>query len=127
MKGSLHTLINLTSLAPNTTSSLGTYVGLKNARRLSIIFRGSYAGAIGTTPCLDIYPAFTPSPGSIDTVAIGSITLAIGAAAAVKQRSRADFGSVDLTAFPYIVCKVRHRMVTGTLGPILAKAFVKSE
>jgi len=126
IKGTLLTMINLTRLGPGSTSPYGTYVGLGNAKSVSISFRGSYSASAGTTAVLDIYAAYKTSPGSVDTNTIGSIVLA-AAANSVKQRSKADFGSVDLAKFPFIVAKIRHRTGTVALGAILARAFVKHE
>jgi hypothetical protein len=124
MLGTVMTLLNLTRLGPGSTSSFGTYVGLRNADRVTIMFRGSYGASAGTTAQLDIYAAYKPSPGSVDTAVIGSIVLA-AAANTSKQRSKYCFGTLDLAGFPYIVVKAKHR--TGTVGlyGLLAKAIIK--
>lgn len=114
------TMLNLTALGPGVSSSYG-YCGLTNAKRVSIYFSGSYAGAIGTTPMLSIYGAIAQSTGSVEATAIGTIVLAIGAAASVKRR----FATItNLEAYPLIAVKAQHRMATGTLGPVVAKAIV---
>lgn len=118
-KGTL-TLINLSRVGPGSTSSFGSFVGLGQARRVSIFFQGSY-GAYGGTPAqLDIYAAIRPNAGSIDTAALGSIVLATGANATKRRMKYID----TLEAFPYITAKVLHR--TGTIGlQALAKAVVQ--
>ena len=124
MLGTIQTLLNLSRLGPGSTSSFGSYVGLRNANRIAIVFRGSYGASAGTTAQLDIYAALTPNAGSTDTVAIGSIVLA-AAVTSVKQRSKSNFGSVNLADYPYIVVKAKHRHGTVSLYGLLAKAIIK--
>lgn len=124
MQGTVQTLLNLTRLGPGSTSSYGSFVGLRNASKIAVVFRGSYGASAGTTAQLNIYAALSPNAGSVDSAVLGSIVLA-GAANATKQRSKFCFGTLDLSAFPYIVVKAQHR--TGTVGlyGLLAKAIIK--
>ncbi len=126
MKGTVMTLINIARLGPGSTSSYGTFVGLRNAKRISVVFRGSYGASAGTTAQLNIFAALSPHSGSVDTAVVGSIVLA-AAANASKQRSKYCFGTLDLSGFPYIVCKAIHRTGTVGLNNVIAKAFIKNE
>ena len=124
MQGTVMTLLNINRLGPGSTSSYGRYVGLRNASTVAIVFRGSYGASAGTTAQLDIYAALTPNSGSVDSAVLGSIVLA-AAATSVKQRSKFCFGTLDLSAYPYIVVKAKHRTGTVGLHNVLAKAIIK--
>lgn len=126
MKGTFQTLLNISRLGPGSTSAYGSFVGLRNAKSVSIVFRGSYGASAGTTAQLNIFAALTPNAGSVDTAVVGSIVLA-AAANATKQRSKFCFGTLELTGFPYIVCKAIHRTGTVGLNGVIAKAFIKNE
>jgi len=126
MKGTIMTLLNIARLGPGSTSAYGSFVGLRNANKITITFKGSYGASAGTTAQLNIFAALSPNAGSVDTAVIGSIVLA-AAATASKQRSKYCFGTLDLSGFPYIVCKALHRTGTVGLNGVLAKAFVKYE
>lgn len=117
------TLLNISSLAAGATSSFGTYIGLRNAKKISIWFEGSYGLSAGTPAQLQIYGAIEPSPGSIDDTIAGSIVLTKNTNS--RERRVKTFDTLKLERYPFIVARAIHASGTSIMGAIKAKAIIQ--
>lgn len=121
MKKGTFTMFNL-RVGPGSTSGVGSFVGLNQAKRVAVFFQGSFATSAGTSPQVQLFPAVAPFAGSVDTNSFGTMVLP----ATVNVSTRRIKWFEGVVSFPYLTCKVVHNTGTAALQG-LVKAIVQHD